>query len=316
MAVLYTQHFVQFFDDNGNPLSGGKLYTYDAGGTTPKATYIDAAGTTPNANPVVLDAAGRATVFLDGTTYRFDLKTSGDVLVKSTDNIQSFGVTLSNVPNSSLALMPANSIKVNATALSATPQDLAIPTNSFIYRGAGNITTFPIDAAQVVGATDAGIPTTLGMGNGLQISGSILQQRVRPAFKAYRSSTQTVTSGVVTKVQYNVEDYDLTAVYDNVTNFRFTPTVAGVYNFSGKITVTNSGATAFYVIIYLYRNGVAYSTNTVSYAQNHPQTVAFNETAYSLITDYWEVYAFIQNATVIQAGIGDCNFGAYLTNIA
>jgi len=132
MAVLYTQHFVQFFDDNGNPLSGGKLYTYDAGGTTPKATYTDAAGLTANANPVVLDAAGRATVFLDGTTYRFDLKTSGDVLVKSTDNIQSFGVVQSNIQNSNLALMPATTVKANALISSATPTDVSFGTFAYL----------------------------------------------------------------------------------------------------------------------------------------------------------------------------------------
>ena len=132
MAVLYTQHFVQFFDDNGNPLSGGRLYTYDAGGTTPKATYSDAAGATANANPVVLDAAGRATVFLDGTTYRFDLKTSGDVLVRSTDNIQSFGVVQSNIGNTSLALMPANTVKANTAATSSTPTDVSFQTFAYL----------------------------------------------------------------------------------------------------------------------------------------------------------------------------------------
>jgi hypothetical protein len=132
MAVLYTQHFVQFFDDNGNPLSGGKLYTYDAGGTTPKATYTDAAGSTANANPVVLDAAGRATVFLDGTTYRFDLKTSGDVLVRSTDNIQSFGVVQSNIQNTNLALMPATTVKANALISSATPTDVSFGTFAYL----------------------------------------------------------------------------------------------------------------------------------------------------------------------------------------
>jgi|LakMenEpi03Aug12_release.lakeMendotaPanAssembly.Ray.scaffolds.fasta_scaffold28175_2 hypothetical protein len=145
MAVLYTQHFVQFFDDNGNPLSGGRLYTYDAGGTTPKATYTDAAGSTANANPVVLDAAGRATVFLDGTTYRFDLKTSGDVLVRSTDNIQSFAVAQSNITNTSLALMPANTVKVNASATSNTPTDLLVNTDSFLGRASGNIVNIPLN---------------------------------------------------------------------------------------------------------------------------------------------------------------------------
>lgn len=146
MAVLYTQHFVQFFDDNGNPLSGGRLYTYDAGGTTPKATYSDAAGSVLNANPVVLDAAGRATVFLDGTTYRFDLKTAGDVLVRSTDNVQSFGVVQSNIGNTSLAIMPANSVKANTSATSNTPSDLTINTNSFLGRGDGNITSILLNS--------------------------------------------------------------------------------------------------------------------------------------------------------------------------
>ena len=49
----------QFFDNNGNPLSGGKLYTYAAGTTTPQATYASAAGSTLNTNPIILDAAGR-----------------------------------------------------------------------------------------------------------------------------------------------------------------------------------------------------------------------------------------------------------------
>jgi hypothetical protein len=63
MAVLYTPHFIQFFDDNGDPLANGKLYTYAAGTTTPKATYTTAAATVANANPIVLDSAGRAVAF-------------------------------------------------------------------------------------------------------------------------------------------------------------------------------------------------------------------------------------------------------------
>lgn len=98
MAVIYVPHFIQFFDDNGDPLAGGKLYTYEAGTSTPKATYTDAGGGTPNANPVVLDAAGRATVFLSGA-YKFTLKTSADVLVKETNNITAFSVQSATVDN-------------------------------------------------------------------------------------------------------------------------------------------------------------------------------------------------------------------------
>lgn len=89
MAVIYTQHYAQFFDANGDPLSGGKLYTYNAGTTDNRPTYTTAAATVENANPIILDAAGRATLFINGN-YRFDVFDQNDVLVKSTDNVSSF----------------------------------------------------------------------------------------------------------------------------------------------------------------------------------------------------------------------------------
>lgn len=50
----------QFFDNNGDPLTGGKLYTYAAGTTSPQATYTSAAGVSAHSNPIILDAGGRA----------------------------------------------------------------------------------------------------------------------------------------------------------------------------------------------------------------------------------------------------------------
>lgn len=80
----------QFFDDNGDPLSGGKIYTYAAGTTTPLTTYTDYTGNTANANPIVLDAAGRPPeeVWLTyGDAYKFVLKDSNDTLVGTYDHI-------------------------------------------------------------------------------------------------------------------------------------------------------------------------------------------------------------------------------------
>lgn len=80
----------QFFDDNGDPLSGGKIFTYAAGTTTPKATFTDFTGATPQANPIILDAAGRPPfeVWLTyGDSYKFILKDSNDTLVGTFDNI-------------------------------------------------------------------------------------------------------------------------------------------------------------------------------------------------------------------------------------
>lgn len=74
-------------DANGNPLSGGKLETYIAGTTTPLATYSDAALTTPHANPVILNAAGRATIYLSPTAYKFVLKDSLGNTIYTVDNV-------------------------------------------------------------------------------------------------------------------------------------------------------------------------------------------------------------------------------------
>jgi parallel beta-helix repeat protein len=80
----------QFFDDNGSPLSGGKIYTYAAGTSTPTTTYTDSTGTTPNANPIVLDAAGRAAqeIWLTNDTfYKFVLTSSTGTIIWTKDNL-------------------------------------------------------------------------------------------------------------------------------------------------------------------------------------------------------------------------------------
>ena len=76
-------------DGNGDPLNGGKLYAYSAGTTTPLDTYTTSVLDVANANPVVLDSAGRATVYLSANAYKFVLKTSADVEVWTQDNVQS-----------------------------------------------------------------------------------------------------------------------------------------------------------------------------------------------------------------------------------
>jgi len=68
MASLSPTPKLQFFGTDGLPLVGGKLYTYQAGTTTPIATYTDYTGVTLNTNPVILDSAGQANVWLTDST--------------------------------------------------------------------------------------------------------------------------------------------------------------------------------------------------------------------------------------------------------
>jgi hypothetical protein len=77
---------IQFLDNNGDPIAGGHVHTYESGTTTNLATYSDSSGTS-NANPVVLDSAGRAVIYLADDSYRFQLHDSSDVSVWDQDNI-------------------------------------------------------------------------------------------------------------------------------------------------------------------------------------------------------------------------------------
>ena len=110
-SVLLSPYGVgqQFFDDNGVPLAGGLIYTYQAGSSTPLVTYTTSSGTVANANPIVLDASGRTPQqiwLLTGYSYKFILQNANAVLIQTLDNIYPI---LQNAP-ASVPAVPAGCI--------------------------------------------------------------------------------------------------------------------------------------------------------------------------------------------------------------
>jgi hypothetical protein len=104
----------QFFDNNGVPLAGGKIYTYAAGTTTPLTTYTARDGLTPNANPIILDAAGRTPQQIwstYGDLYKYVVTTSADVLIRTWDNIG--GIEIADDLQSNLANTTDNALGDN-----------------------------------------------------------------------------------------------------------------------------------------------------------------------------------------------------------
>lgn len=87
MAHLLPNVKQKFFDSNGVALAGGKLYSYQAGTTTPLATYTDQGAGTPNANPTILDANGEASIWISSAAYKFVLKDSDDNTLWTVDNV-------------------------------------------------------------------------------------------------------------------------------------------------------------------------------------------------------------------------------------
>lgn len=86
----------QLFDNNGDLLAGGQVYTYAAGTTTPLATYSNSTGSA-NTNPVVLDSAARANIFLTPDVgYKFVVQDADDNVLLTVDNIISASGTASS----------------------------------------------------------------------------------------------------------------------------------------------------------------------------------------------------------------------------
>ena len=92
----------QFFTNSGVILSGGKLYTYAAGTTTPQATFTSSSGNTNHTNPIILDSAGRVPggeIWVSSLPYKFLLKDSNNVLIGTYDNISGIGAASYQVNN-------------------------------------------------------------------------------------------------------------------------------------------------------------------------------------------------------------------------
>lgn len=99
MALFLGSPKVQYFDSNGDPLSGGKLYVYDPGTTNAKDSYPTIAdmkaGTNANANPVILDSRGEANVVLAGKS-KLVLTDADDTTVWTMDNVNDADIVDNN----------------------------------------------------------------------------------------------------------------------------------------------------------------------------------------------------------------------------
>lgn len=134
----------QFFNDNGKPLSGGKLYSYAAGTTTPQATYTSSTGATPHSNPIVLDAAGRIPgagelwVTL-GQYYKFALVTSADVPVADWDNVSNGNADLTYYTAGPSSLLTNGTVSSALDALSDEQTGSSVV--GFLQSGTGAVAT-------------------------------------------------------------------------------------------------------------------------------------------------------------------------------
>jgi hypothetical protein len=146
------------FDSTGQILAGGQIYCYQAGSSTPLATYTTSSGNIANTNPIILGTDGKLPSELwlqSGYSYKFVVQTASSVTVNTYDNIAGI---LTTVPTSNTTL-PAGCIIIWSGSTGSIPSGFVICDgsnstpdlrNSFVL-GAGNSYT----VGQTGGSTDA-----------------------------------------------------------------------------------------------------------------------------------------------------------------
>lgn len=214
MAALLPNGKQCYITATGIPLAGGRLYTYDAGTSTPRPTYSDAAGLVPNTNPVILDSRGEATVFWSGA-YKVILRDSTDaIVIPAIDNI----VSADTYANTNDAALRADL----ASVIGATKNAGQVGYNKALAYAAG---TVGAKLREFVSVKDFG-----AVGDGTAID------------------TTAILAAVAFAKANNVELVFPAGTYKYGTPILIDWTGARI-SFSGKVTLLYTGATAYAVAI-------------------------------------------------------------------
>jgi hypothetical protein len=214
----------QFFTNNGVPLTGGKIYTYAAGTTTPATTYTSSQGNVQWTNPIVLNAGGRVPsggeIWLtDGINYKFVLKDANDVTIATYDNIS--GINSNFV--SYTAEQEIQTATAGQTVFTLTTMSYQPGTNSLSVFVDG-VNQYGPGAQYAYTETDDNTVTfTNGLHVGAVVKFTTSQQQGAGAVDASQVSydppfTASVPTNVEAKLAQTVSVLDFGAVGDGVVN--------------------------------------------------------------------------------------------------
>lgn len=169
--------------------------------------------------------------------------------------------------------------------------------------------TFTIAAPN--GNTDRTLTLPDETGTVLTSASPVIAQKGVPAFRAYQSSSQSLSGATTTKIQLQTKSFDTTNAFDNTTNYRFQPTVAGYYFFEGHV-YQNFGTT--YAQPMIYKNGGAYKYGPYQqlYVPGVVTSVYLNGSS-----DYVELYCYVSaGITLNQTGQASTVFSGFLVRAA
>ena len=166
----------------------------------------------------------------------------------------------------------------------------------------------------------SGDSVNIASGASLTVPNGGLSGQNYPAFEAYLNTAQTVSDAVDTKVEIDTEIFDTDGCYDNVTNYRFTPTVAGKYFVYARVKFNSSITSDLRdAELRLKKNGANYSNTDWRFSANDIQSagITLNTTVdMNGTTDYLELHGYNNVVSGTPSFSGDSTFkytlfGAY-----
>lgn len=144
-------------------------------------------------------------------------------------------------------------------------------------------------------------------------TGTPLVSGAQPTFAAYANTNQTVSSGTFTKVQFQAKEWDTASAFDNTTNYRFQPQIAGYYQLNS--TVTTNAVNQTRMITIFFKNGSTYrngnDNNSGCYGLTMSSMVYLNGS-----TDYVEVYVYLATTGALQGTVNGTSFQGSLVRAA
>lgn len=135
-----------------------------------------------------------------------------------------------------------------------------------------------------------------------------------PAFSAYQSSAQTLPSTTLTKLNFQTEEFDTASCFDNTTNYRFTPNVAGYYFFNGAMAISSSATQGF---LSFYKNGSEAKRGSYNSATSGLNLIEATALIYcNGTTDYIELWGYLGSGQALSASATYTYFQGFLARAA
>lgn len=228
---------IQLLDNSGKPLAGGLVYTALSGTTAgpgqayPKASYTDSTGSVSNPNPVVLDSAGRADIWLSGfcSVAVYDAANS---LIYTKDNVSGGGGGATSLTGN-----------VNAILFGLSSEKPSSPSAGTVYITISDLSAAPTIASFVVPSTSTSLTIsgiTLTATNNASITGYLITSSATPPNSSSSGWTSTAPTSYIAQSAGSILLYPW---IKNASN-----TVSSVYNSPQSCIITLAGSAPTFTV--------------------------------------------------------------------